>query len=137
MRNDYSNTVSDVGYDVWSATPALELNLHHLDNVLPRLQALSLRTHQWITVIGARRDVVEQLVAAGISRTRIRWVHGRNQDEREWATEQALLAGTSSIVLSWLGELSPRMQQRLKMASKVSQTHSFVLNDLPSPTPLH
>lgn len=137
MRNEFTNVVNEVGFDVWSGAPALESNYQHLDSVLPRIQALSLRTNQWITVIGAPRDVVEQLVAAGVSRTRIRWVHGRNQDEREWATEQALLAGTSSIVLSWLGELSPRMQQRLKMASKVSQTHSFVLNDLPSPTPLH
>lgn len=137
MRNEFTNVVNEVGFDAWSGTPALQSNCQHLDSVLPRIQALSLRTNQWITVIGARRDIVEQLVAAGVSRTRIRWVHGRNQDEREWATEQALLAGTSSIVLSWLGELSPRMQQRLKMASKVSQTHSFVLNDLPSPTPLH
>ncbi|MBR9907603.1 MAG: SOS-response cell division inhibitor [Gammaproteobacteria bacterium] len=137
MRNEFSNVINDLGFDVWSATPALESNCQHIESLLPRIQALSLRTHQWITVIGARREMIEQLVAAGISRTRIRWVHGRNQDEREWATEQALLAGTSSIVLSWLGELSPRMQQRLKMASKVSQTHSFVLNDLPSPTPLH
>lgn len=137
MRNEFSNVMNEVGFDVWSTTPALESNCQHIESLLPRIQALSLRTHQWITVIGARREVIEQLVAAGISRTRIRWVHGRNQDEREWATEQALLAGTSSIVLSWLAELSPRMQQRLKMASKVSQTHSFVLNDLPSPTPLH
>ncbi|RUO49034.1 hypothetical protein [Pseudidiomarina donghaiensis] len=137
MRNENFNVMNEIGFDVWSTTPALESNCQHIESLLPRLQALSVRTHQWITVIGARREVIEQLVAAGISRTRIRWVHGRNQDEREWATEQALLAGTSSIVLSWLGELSPRMQQRLKMASKVSQTHSFVLNDLPSPTPLH
>jgi len=137
MRNEYFNVMNELGFDVWSTTPALESNCQHIESLLPRIQALSMRTHQWITVIGARREVIEQLVAAGISRTRIRWVHGRNQDEREWATEQALLAGTSSIVLSWLGELSPRMQQRLKMASKVSQTHSFVLNDLPSPTPLH
>lgn len=137
MRNEFTKQVNDLGFDVWSAVPALETSTNSLGDILPRLHALSLRTNQWITVIGARRDLIEQLVNAGISRSRIRWVHGRSQDEREWATEQALLAGTSSLVLSWLGELSPRMQQRLKMASKVSQTHSFVFNDLPSLTPLH
>lgn len=137
MRNELTNQHNELAFDVWSATPALDIGINNFSSVLPRLHALSLRTHQWITVIGASRDVIEQLVAAGISRSRIRWVHGRNQDEREWATEQALLAGTSSLVLSWLNELAPRMQQRLKMASKVSNTHSFVFNDLPSLTPLH
>ncbi|GAB3288224.1 SOS-response cell division inhibitor [Pseudidiomarina andamanensis] len=137
MRNQFGNQLNDSGFDIWSAAPELSASQTDLESLLPRLHALSLRTHQWVTVIGARREVIEQLVAAGISRTRIRWVHGRNQDEREWATEQALLAGTSSLVLSWLGDLSPRMQQRLKMASKVSHTHSFVFNDLPSLPPLH
>ena len=137
MRNQFGNQFNDSGFDIWSAAPELSASQTDLESVLPRLHALSLRTHQWVTVIGARREVIEQLVAAGISRTRIRWVHGRNQDEREWATEQALLAGTSSLVLSWLGDMSPRMQQRLKMASKVSHTHSFVFNDLPSLSPLH
>lgn len=137
MRNELTTNPSEANFDLWSATAALEASSYHLESLLPRLQALATRTNQWVTVIGARREIVDHLVAAGISRTRIRWVHGRNQDEREWATEQALLAGTSSIVLSWLGALAPRMQQRLKMASKVSNTHSFVFNDLPSSTPLH
>ncbi|RZQ56017.1 SOS-response cell division inhibitor [Pseudidiomarina tainanensis] len=137
MRNQFGNQFNESAFDIWSGAPELSASQTDLESVLPRLHALSLRTHQWVTVIGARREVIEQLVAAGISRTRIRWVHGRNQDEREWATEQALLAGTSSLVLSWLGEMSPRMQQRLKMASKVSHTHSFVFNDLPSLPPLH
>src|SRR5690606_23800102 len=101
MRNQFGNQFNDSGFDIWSAAPELSASQTDLESVLPRLHALSLRTHQWVTVIGARREVIEQLVAAGISRTRIRWVHGRNQDEREWATEQALLAGTSSLVLSW------------------------------------
>lgn len=107
------------------------------DDVLYRVQSLALRTSQWVTVIGGCREAVAQLVAAGVSRNRIRWIGGRDHDHREWATEQALLAGTSSVVLSFLEQISPRMQQRIKMASKMSQTHSFVFNELPSRTPLH
>lgn len=106
-------------------------------SVIHRIANTALRTNQWITVVGGHRDVITALVDAGVSRGRIRWVIGRDDDQREWATEQALLAGTSSVVLSWLGDLSPRTQQRLKMASKVSHTHSYVFNEPPMNTPLH
>ncbi len=137
MRNDFPRFYQDYDNDIRAFDTAISNDPEQLADLLPRLAALSARTSQWITIIGASREVVEQLVAAGISRTRIRWVYGRDQDEREWATEQALLAGTSSIVLTWLGDLAPRMQQRLKMASKVTHTHSFVFNEAPTLTPLH
>lgn len=97
----------------------------------------AMKTAKWITVIGGRREHIEVLAAAGVSRSRIRWVQGRDQDQREWATEQALLAGTSSVVVSWLGELSPRTNQRLKLAGRASQTLSFVFPDMVRPDPLH
>lgn len=137
MRKQFYHPINEQHHALWSAAHDVTAPHANLQSVLPQLQALALRTHQWVTVIGAPREIIEQLVAAGISRSRIRWVYGRDQDEREWATEQALLAGTSSIVLSWLGDLSHRSEQRLKMASKVSQTYSFVFNPLPSLTPLH
>lgn len=137
MRKQFYHPVTEFNHAMWATAHDLTGPHADLQSVLPEVQALALRTHQWITVIGARREVIDQLIAAGICRNKIRWVYGRNQDEREWATEQALLAGTSSIVLTWLGELSPRTEQRLKMASKVSQTHSFVFNPSLSLTPLH
>ncbi|HET8815987.1 MAG TPA: hypothetical protein VFM61_00905 [Pseudidiomarina sp.] len=121
----------------WNGQESAHLATHQFNDVLPRIQALAMRTSEWITVIGGSRHVIDAMVQSGISRARIRWVVGKNQDQREWATEQALLASTSSVVLSWLDDLTPRMQQRLKMASKVSHTHSFVFNALPSLTPLH
>ena len=132
-------------YDFQSAITASQVAEHaetslgdaRFDDVLYRVQSLALRTSQWVTVIGGCREAIAQLVAAGVSRNRIRWIGGRDHDHREWATEQALLAGTSSVVLSFLDQISPRMQQRIKMASKMSQTHSFVFNELPSRTPLH
>lgn len=116
---------------------AEDSNSLQFSELLQRIQSLALRTQQWITVVGGHRDQIAQLVQAGVSRHRIRWIAGRDHDHREWATEQALLAGTSSLVVSFLGELSPRMQQRIKMASKMSHTHSFVLHESPSRTPLH
>lgn len=121
----------------WAGSDSAGIATHQFADVLPRIQALAMRTSEWITVVGGSRHIIDAMVASGISRARIRWVIGKNQDQREWATEQALLASTSSVVLSWLEDLSPRMQQRLKMASKVSHTHSFVFNALPSLTPLH
>ena len=134
MRYDYQtlNNVSQVAEHAETS-----LGDARFDDVLYRVQSLALRTSQWVTVIGGCREAIAQLVAAGVSRNRIRWVGGRDHDHREWATEQALLAGTSSVVLSFLEQISPRMQQRIKMASKMSQTHSFVFKELPSRTPLH
>lgn len=134
MRYDYQSASNSGQMANYAET---SLGDERFDDVLNRVQSLALRTSQWVTVIGGCREAIAQLVAAGISRNRIRWIGGRDQDHREWATEQALLAGTSSLVVSFLEQISPRMQQRIKMASKVSQTHSFVFNEKPSRTPLH
>ncbi|MDX1706129.1 hypothetical protein [Pseudidiomarina sp.] len=137
MRHNYQQHPENVFADSLTCGAEIEIGNARFAEALPRLQSLALRTSEWVTVIGGSRDIIARLVAAGVSRTRIRWVSGRDQDHREWATEQALLAGTSSVVLSFLDDIAPRMQQRLKMASKVSHTHSFVFNELPSSTPLH
>ncbi|RUO78654.1 SOS-response cell division inhibitor [Pseudidiomarina taiwanensis] len=138
MRNGFNS-----GYQ---ANPELNQDIffqseEHLSldliSVVEQVAATAIRTNDWITVIGGNRDVIAALVQAGVSRGRIRWVVGRDADQREWATEQALLAGTSSVVLSWLEHLTPRAQQRLKMASKVSATQSYIFNDIPSLAPLH
>ncbi len=134
MRYDYQSASNSGQMADYAET---SLGDARFDDVLNRVQSLALRTSQWVTVIGGCREAIAQLVAAGISRNRIRWIGGRDHDHREWATEQALLAGTSSLVVSFLEQISPRMQQRIKMASKVSQTHSFVFNEKPSRTPLH
>ncbi|RUO63009.1 hypothetical protein [Pseudidiomarina insulisalsae] len=138
MRYNYPHANREFVADTFAWGDETTLSSTEFAVMIPRIQSLALRTKQWVTVIGGSRDIVRQLVNAGVSRSRIRWVGGRDADQREWATEQALLAGTSSVVLSFLDGLSsPRVSQRLKMASKVSQTHSFVFQSLPSQSPLH
>src|SRR5690554_915051 len=137
MSKQFYHPVTELNHAMWATAHAWTCALSDLQSEIPEVQALAVLTHQWITGISGRREAINHLLFAGICRNKIRWVYGRNQEEREWATEQALLAGTSSIVLTWLGELSPRTEQRLKMASKVSQTHSFVFNPALSLTPLH
>lgn len=108
-----------------------------LASVLPTVVAQAMKTHKWVTVIGASREQIESLAEQGISRGRIRWIQGKDNDQREWATEQAILAGTSGVVISWLEAVSPRTQQRITMASRVSQTTSFIFSELTLRTPLH
>ncbi len=138
MRYNYPHMSRELAVEALNVTDESTLSSEDFAAMMPRVQSLALRTKQWVTVIGGSRDVIQQLVNAGVSRSRIRWVAGRDADQREWATEQALLAGTSSVVLSFLDALSsPRVAQRLKMASKVSHTHSFVFRAPPSQSPLH
>lgn len=105
--------------------------------LLPLVVAQAMKSSKWITLIGVSREQIEQLAEAGVSRARIRWIQGKNHDQREWATEQALLAGTSGVVISCLAPVQPRTQQRFKMASRMSDTHSFIFTTSTLPTPLH
>ncbi|CAB0150645.1 hypothetical protein PSI9734_01088 [Pseudidiomarina piscicola] len=138
MRYNYPHASHELADNTLPHHDDSNLSNDDFASLMPRIQSLALRTKQWVTVIGGNRDAIQQLVNAGVSRARIRWVAGRDADQREWATEQALLAATSSVVLSFLGDFSsPRVAQRLKMASKVSATHSFIFHEQPSQSPLH
>ncbi|MEA3588356.1 SOS-response cell division inhibitor [Pseudidiomarina sp. 1APP75-27a] len=138
MRYNYPHASQELAVNTLAVTDDSSFSSEEFASLMPRIQSLALRTKQWVTVIGGSREAIQQLVNAGVSRSRIRWVAGRDADQREWATEQALLAGTSSVVLSFLGDVSSsRVAQRLKMARKVSQTHSFIFHNQPSRSPLH
>lgn len=138
MKYNYPHATRDFVAESVAFIDDNSLNNDDFSLMMPRIQSLAFRTTQWVTVIGGSRAIVQQLVDAGVSRGKIRWVAGRDAEQREWATEQALLAGTSSVVLSFLDHYSsPRVHQRFKMASKVSQTHSFVFRTPPSQSPLH
>ncbi|MGQ4276770.1 SOS-response cell division inhibitor [Pseudidiomarina sp. E22-M8] len=138
MRYNYPHASRELAINTLAFNEANALCTEDFAGLMPRIQSLALRTKQWVTVIGGSREAIQQLVNAGVSRSRIRWVAGRDADQREWATEQALLAGTSSVVVSFLdGFSAPRVAQRLKMATKVSQTHSFIFHKQSSQSPLH
>ncbi|EKE81502.1 SOS-response cell division inhibitor [Idiomarina xiamenensis] len=96
------------------------------EHLVQQVVHLAAKSQKWVTVVGASRQLLERLVMAGVNRNRIRWIHARDEEQREWATEQAILSGTSGIVVGWLSALTPRSQRRLQMASRVSQTVSFL-----------
>lgn len=101
MRYNYPHASRELAIDTLAFNDTSSLSNEDFASLMPRIQSLALRTKQWVTVIGGSREAIQQLVNAGVSRSRIRWVVSRDADQREWATEQALLAGTSSVVLSF------------------------------------
>ncbi|RUO76022.1 SOS-response cell division inhibitor [Idiomarina seosinensis] len=90
---------------------------------------LACSAEQWITVVGGQREFIAQLLSAGIPMKRIRWFRTANQQQREWALEQATLAGTSGVIIGWLNGIEARFNQRIKMASRLSQTESFLFEE--------
>lgn len=91
--------------------------------------AMQCQSEQWITVVGGHREFIAQLVAAGVPSQRIRWLRTRNSAQREWALEQALLTGTSAVVIGWLAQIDSRLSQRIKMASRLSQSQCFLFEE--------
>ena len=91
--------------------------------------ALDCSSERWITIVGGQREFIAQLVAAGVPSQRIRWLRSTNQTQREWALEQALLTGTSGVIIGWVSTLDSRFNQRVKMASRLSQTQCFLFEE--------
>ena len=84
---------------------------------------------RWITVIGGHGHFVQQLVDAGIPRQRIRWLRPGKTHDRAWALEQAVLSGTSDVVVAWVSGFDKRAVQRIRLSSRLSQTQSFMFEE--------
>jgi len=121
----------------WPASSAANPAQADMSKMLAIIAQQAMKSSKWVTVVGGKREQIEQLAAAGVNRTRIRWIQGKDADQREWATEQALLAGTSAVVVSWLTPLEKRSSMRFKMASRASCTQHFLFSESTLPTPLH
>jgi cell division inhibitor SulA len=100
-------------------------------------QALRQKPDQWVTVIGGDRHIIEQLVAFGVAESQIRWLRTHSHEQCEWALEQALLAGTSSLVIGYLESVSNRTRQRARMTSKLSDTSYYLFDKNTRTTHLH
>ncbi|MGM0481886.1 MAG: SOS-response cell division inhibitor [Pseudomonadota bacterium] len=94
-------------------------------------------TERWITVVGGQREFIAQLLAAGVASQRVRWLRTNDPQQRQWAVEQAMLSGTSSVVVGWLDDIEPRFNQRIKMACRLSHTKSFLFEENTLLTHLH
>jgi cell division inhibitor SulA len=84
---------------------------------------------RWITVIGGHSQFIQQLVNAGIPRQRIRWLRPGKTHDRAWALEQAVLSGTSDVVVAWVSGFDKRAVQRIRLSSRLSQTQSFMFEE--------
>ncbi len=62
------------------------------------------------------------LARAGINLARVLIVHPRNAQEGLWAVEQALRAGTASVVLAWLAHADPKALRRLQLAAEAGDS---------------
>lgn len=92
---------------------------------------------QWITVVGGQRHFIAELLAAGIAKERIRWLRTADSQQRSWAIEQAILAGNSGIVVGWLPSIDARLQQRIRLAGRLTTTKSFLFEEDTLLTHLH
>lgn len=126
------------------ATDTATLSFHN-DTTAAQVDALSLtlqqalqqKPGQWITVIGGDRHIIEQLIAFGVAESQIRWLRTHSHEHCEWALEQALLAGTSSLVIGYLDSVSNRTWQRARMTSKLSDTSYYLFDKNTRTTHLH
>lgn len=99
------------------------------DTLSPAVQsALQQNPSEWVTVIGGDKNVISQLIESGVAEHQIRWLRSQSTERCEWALEQALLAGNSSMVIAYLDSVSSRTWQRAKMASKLSHTQYFLFD---------
>jgi len=118
------NAASPLQLDALKATDSIDV-----DNLSPAIQqALQHKPSQWVTVIGGDKELIQQLIACGVAESQIRWLRSDSSERCEWALEQALLAGTSSIVIGYLDSVSNRTWQRARMASKLSKTQYFLFD---------
>lgn len=118
------NAASTLQLDALKATGSIDV-----DNLSPAIQqALQSKPSQWVTVIGGDKGIIQQLIACGVAESQIRWLRSDSSERCEWALEQALLAGTSSMVIGYLDSVSNRTWQRARMASKLSKTQYFLFD---------
>jgi len=62
------------------------------------------------------------LARAGINLSRVLIVHPRNAQEGLWAVEQALRAGTASMVLAWLAHADSKALRRLQLGAEAGDS---------------
>ncbi|MCK7458863.1 SOS-response cell division inhibitor [Idiomarina aminovorans] len=136
MKTQYQSKLHHPGlWTAENAAPSFRLkaqntqNAIDVDSLSPVVQqALQQKPSQWVTVIGGDKNMIQELIACGVAESQIRWLRNNSAERCEWALEQALLAGTSSMVIGYLDSVSNRTWQRARMASKLSETQYFLFD---------
>ncbi len=103
-----------------------ENNDFALPLVLPALASLS-QTQRWLTLVSPpNAPSPQQLRAAGIDLSHMLMIHPHATTNGLWAVEQALRAGTSSAVLSWVSNTDHRAMQDLRGAALAGNSCGLV-----------
>jgi cell division inhibitor SulA/protein ImuA len=82
------------------------------------------------------------LAARGVALSRVLLVHARPGQDKLWAVEQMLAAGTCRVVLAWLDDaVDARSLRRLQLAAEAGKSTGFLfrpgaLGALPTPAAL-
>jgi len=103
-----------------------ENNEFALPLVLPALASLS-QTQRWLTLVSPpNAPSSQQLRTAGIDLSHMLMIHPHATCNGLWAVEQALRAGTSSAVLSWVNNADHRAMQDLRGAALAGRSCGLV-----------
>jgi len=94
--------------------------------LMPTLSRLS-RGARWVAWIDPPHvPHAAGLYACGVDLAHTLVVHPRDREERLWALEQALGAGTCAAVLGWPGELDAKASRRLQLAAEKGGSLGFL-----------
>lgn len=97
--------------------------------LMPTLARLS-RGPRWVAWIDPPYvPYAAGLYAYGVDLAHTLVVHPRSADERLWALEQALSAGTCAAVLGWPGALDAKASRRLQLAAEKGDSLGFLFRD--------
>lgn len=93
-----------------------------LSLLLPAL-ARATEDERWLVFVAPPHvPYAPALARAGVNLARVLIVHPRNAQEGLWAVEQALRAGTASMVLAWLAHADPKALRRLQLAAEAGDS---------------
>lgn len=93
-----------------------------LSLLLPAL-ARATEDERWLVFVAPPHvPYAPALACAGINLARVLIVHPRNAQEGLWAVEQALRAGTASVVLAWIAHADSKALRRLQLAAEAGDS---------------
>lgn len=122
--SETTTPLADVGV---SNLPSSSHGRRELQQLSSQLAQLS---HQgrWIVLINPGFAGYKTLLAnAGVRMDRVLQVRARDEVEALWATERALMSGTTSAVVSWVEQLDNKDKRRLQLVAKSARALGLVL----------
>ena len=99
--------------------------------LLPALARLS-QGERWIALIAPPYvPYVPALARAGINPSRVLLIHPKNAQDRLWAVEQTLRAGTCAAVLAWPSAADHKHLRRLQLAAEAGNSWGVLFRTEP------